>query len=92
MLNSGKTKITRSDKDAYFLGARLKCHTSRTNDQKRRTNSITKTGRKVRARISQGRIIALVPLQHLIKKLQSQGVCKIRNLRKHDVIPTRKTA
>jgi len=92
ILNSEKTKITRSDKGAYFLGARLKCHTSRTNDQKRRTNLITKAGRKVRARVSQGRIIALVPLQHLIKKLQSQGICKIRNIRKYNVIPTRKTA
>jgi len=91
-LNSGKTKITRSDQGAYFLGARLKRHTSRTNDQKRRTNSVTKTGRKVRARVPQGRIIALAPLEHLIQKLQSQGICKIRNLRKHDVIPTRKTA
>lgn len=91
-LNLGKTKITRSDQGAYFLGARLKRHTSRTNDQKRRTNSVTKTGRKVCARVSQGRIIALVPLKHLIQKLQSQGICKIRNLRKHDVIPTRKTA
>ena len=91
-LNSGKTKITRSDQGAYFLGARLKRHTSRTNDQKRRTNSETKTGRKVRARVSQGSIIALAPLEHLIQKLQSQGICRIRNLRKHDVIPTRKTA
>jgi len=91
-LNSEKAKITRLDKGVYFLGARLKCHTSRTNDQKRRINSITKTGRKIRARMSQGRIIALVPIQHVIKKLQSQGICKIRNIRKHDVIPIRKTA
>ena len=91
-LNLEKTKLTRSDQGAYFLGARLKCHASRTNDQKRRTNSVTKTGRKVRARVPQGRIIALAPIEHLIRKLQSQGICKIRNLRKHDVIPTRKTA
>lgn len=84
-LNSRKTKITRTDQGAYFLGARLKRHTSR-------TNSISKTGRKVRARSTQGRIIALVPLKHLIQKLQSQGICRIRNLRKHDVIPKRKTA
>lgn len=91
-LNSEKTKITRSDQGVYFLGARLKCHISRINDQKRRINSLTKTGRKIRGRISQGHIIALVPLDHLIRKLQSQGICKIRSLRKHDVIPTRKTA
>jgi len=90
-LNSEKTKVTRSDQGAYFLGARLKCHISRTNNQKRRTNSVTKIGRKVRARMPQGRIIALAPLDHLIKKLQSQGICRIRNLRKHNVIPTRKT-
>lgn len=91
-LNSGKTKVTRLDKGAYFLGARLKRHTSRTNDQKRRTGSVSKTGRKVRVRVPQGRIIALAPITNLIKKLQSQGVCRIRNLKKHNVIPTRKTA
>nr|YP_009485446.1 cox1I1a maturase [Halamphora coffeaeformis]AVR57510.1 cox1I1a maturase [Halamphora coffeaeformis] len=91
-LNVEKTRITRSDQGAYFLGARLKRHASRTNDQKRRVNSTTKTGRKVRARMSQGNIIALAPLDHLVRKLQSQGICRIRNLRKRDVIPTRKTA
>jgi len=91
-LNLEKTKLTRSDHGAYFLGAKLKCHASRTNDQKRRTDSVTKTGRKVRARVPQGKIIALAPLEHLIRKLQSQGICKIRNLRKHEVVPTRKTA
>jgi group II intron reverse transcriptase/maturase len=91
-LNLEKTKITRSDQGAYFLGARLKRHTSRTNDQKRRANSVTKTGRKVCVRVSQSNIIALVPLEHLVRKLQLQGMCKIRSLRKHDVIPTRKTA
>jgi group II intron reverse transcriptase/maturase len=91
-LNLEKTRITRSDKGTHFLGARLKCHISRTNDQKRRKNSFTITGRKVRARVPQGRIIALAPLEHIIKKLQSQGICQIRHLRKHDVIPKRKTA
>lgn len=91
-LNSGKTKITRSDQGAYFLGVKLKRHTSRTNDQKRQTNSVIKIERKVRARSTQGRIIMLAPLEHLIQKLQSQGICRIKNLRKYDVIPTRKTA
>lgn len=91
-LNLEKIKVTRSDHGAYFLGARLKRHASRTNDQKRRTCSVTRTGRKVRARVPQGNIIALAPLEHLIRKLQSQGICKTRNLKKHDVIPTRKTA
>lgn len=91
-LNIEKTKITRSDKGIYFLGARLKCHISRTNDQKRRKFSVAVTGRKVRARVPQGRIIALAPLEHIVKKLQSQGICQIKNFRKHNVIPTRKTA
>jgi group II intron reverse transcriptase/maturase len=91
-LNLEKTKITRSDYGAYFLGARLKRYTSRTNDQKRRATSVTKTGRKVRARVAHGSILALVPFEHLVQKLQSQGMCKIRSLRTHDVIPTRKTA
>ena len=78
ILNSEKIKITRSDKGAYFLGASLKCHTSRTNDQKRQTNSITKTGKKVRARVSQGRIIALVLLQHLIKNSNHKVFVKLK--------------
>jgi group II intron reverse transcriptase/maturase len=91
-LNLKKTKITRSDKGVYFLGARLKRHTSRTNDQKRRSQSFTKIGRKVRARVPQGNIIALVSITHLIQKLQSQGICRIKHIKKHNVIPTRKTA
>lgn len=90
--NTEKTKITRSDQGVYFLGARLKRHISRTNDQKRRTNSLSKTGRKIRGRVSQGHLIALAPLDCLVRKLQSQGICRIRSLRKHDVIPRRKTA
>lgn len=90
--NLEKTKIMRSDQGAYFLGARLKCHASRINDQKLRNNSVPKTGRTIRIRVPQGRIIALAPLNHLIRKLQSQGICRIKNLQKHDVIPTRKTA
>lgn len=90
--NLEKVKITRSNKGGYFLGAKLKRYASRTNDQKRWTNSVIKTGIKVRFRLLQYRIIASVSFDHLIRKLQSQGVCKIRNLRKHDVIPTRKTA
>lgn len=91
-LNLEKTKITRSNKGSSFLSARLKCHMSRTNDQKRRKNSATVTGRKVRARVPQGRIVALAPLEHIIKKLQPQGIYQIKNLRKHNVIPKKKTA
>jgi group II intron reverse transcriptase/maturase len=91
-LNLEKIKITRSDQGAYFLGAKLKRHVSRTNDKKRHINSTTKTGRKIRSRILKDCIIALAPLDHLVRKLHLQGICRIRNLRKHDVIPTRKTS
>lgn len=92
-LNLKKTKITSSIRGrALFLGAELKAHVSRTSDQKRRTNSLTKTGRRIRARMPQGNIIALAPIEKITKKLAEQGICKIRNFAKRDVIPKRKTA
>lgn len=91
-LNMDKTKITDSRKGAHFLGAIVKAHTSRTNDQHRRINSKTTTGRKVRARMPQGKIIALVPLDKIVHKLADQGICRIVDLNNRQVIPTRKTA
>lgn len=91
-LNMEKTKITATTKGALFLGAYLKKHVSRTNDQKRRSNSKTSNGRKVRARVPQGGIIALVPLDRIVTKLSEQGICRIVDLKKRGVIPTRKTA
>jgi retron-type reverse transcriptase len=91
-LSSEKMVITRSDHGSYFLGAIVKRMTSRTNDQPRRKNSTTEIGRKVRARIPQGGIRAMVPLEKVVKKLQSQGICRIINFSQRDVIPTRKTA
>ena len=37
-------------------------------------------------------MIALAPIEKLVKKLEDQGVCKILNLRKREFIPTRKSA
>lgn len=92
-LNTEKTKITDSRKGAHFLGAIVKAHTSRTNDQHRRRNSKTQsTGRKVRARMPQGGIIALAPLDRIVHKLANQGMCRIVDLNNRQVIPTRKTA
>lgn len=91
-LNTDKTLITASDKGAIFLGARIRRYTSRTNDQRRRTNSKTSTGRTVRARIGQGQIIALAPLEKIVKKLESQGMCRIVDFSQRKIIPTRKTA
>lgn len=91
-LNLEKTKVTRSDEGILFLGAFIKRYTSRTDDQPRRKNSNTSTGRKVRARIPQGNIRALAPIENITKRLESQGICKVRHFRKRDVIPTRKTA
>lgn len=93
-LNTDKTLITSSNKGAMFLGARIRRFTSRTNDQRRRINSKTasRTGRTVRARIGQGQIIALAPLESIVKKLESQGMCRIVDFSQRKIIPTRKTA
>lgn len=91
-LNSEKTKITKSDERVLFLGAHIKRHTSRTNDQKRRANSHTSDGRKIRGRLGQGRIIALAPLERIVKRLKEQGICKIINFSQRTIIPTRKTS
>lgn len=92
-LNMDKTKITSAiNGRAKFLGAELKAHISKTADQMRRKNSQTKTGRSIRARMPQGRIIALAPIETITKKLAEQGICQIKNFAKRDVIPQRKTA
>ena len=65
--------------------------TSRTNDQSNRKNSVTKIGQTVCARIPQGYIRCFAPIESIVKKLQEQGVCRIYNFNKHQVIPTRKT-
>lgn len=86
IFNSKKTKISCSDQGAYFLGARLK------RPQKRLTNSATKTGKLVGTKVPSGRIIPVATLEYVTGKLQLQGICKIKSLKKHDLIPTRKTA
>jgi hypothetical protein len=91
-VNLEKTKITDARDGALFLGAKLKRHVSRTNDQKRRSNSTTADGITVRARNPQGGIIALAPIDRIVRKLADQGICRIRDINKRDVIPTRKTA
>jgi len=85
-----KTKITDARKGANFLGSRLRKITSRTNDQRRREKK--EIGRKIRARMPQGSIRAFVPLERIVKKLESQGMCRIVDFRNRNVIPTRKTS
>jgi len=90
-LNMEKTKITDATKGAHFLGSILRSMTSRTNDQPRRSNN-NKVGRKIRARIPQSGIKAFAPLEKIVKKLESQGMCRIVDFRNRIVIPTRKTS
>jgi hypothetical protein len=91
-LNMEKTKITPSTEGVEFLGAKIKKLVSRTSDQKRRSNSKTSTGRKVRARTPQGNIRAFAPLDRIVTRLSEQGMCRIVDLNKRAVIPKRKTA
>jgi hypothetical protein len=92
-LNMEKTKITSAEKSrAHFLGAQIRAHSSRTSDQKRRTESYTKSKRLINARITQGNIIVLAPIEKLAKKLEEQGMCSILNFKRRLIIPKRKTA
>jgi len=91
-LDIEEINLIRSDKGVIFLGSYFKRYISRTNDQPRRKNSFTLTGRKIRARFPQGSIHALAPLELIVKKLESQGICKIKHFKKRAIIPTRKTA
>lgn len=92
-LNMEKTSITKAEKGASFLGARLKRHISRTNDQKRTRRKVSGGGRETsRVRMPQGGIIALAPLDRIVKRLADQGMCRIEDLNRRAVIPTRKTA
>lgn len=90
-LNMEKTKITDAEKSrALFLGANIRVNSSRTYDQKKTER--TSKNRIFKARIPVGKILILAPLERITKKLESQGICKIRNFANRDVIPTRKVA
>jgi len=92
-LNASKTRIISAKTSrAFFLGSYVRAMTSRTNDQPNRKNSLTRTGRTVRARIPQGYIRCFAPIENIVKKLQEQGICKIVNFKNRQVIPTRKTS
>jgi len=90
-LNEEKTLITDPRKGrANFLGAELRIISSRTFDNKKTTRIYGGGARKVR--VPGNRMIALAPIEKLVKKLEDQGVCKIQNFRKREIIPTRKSA
>ena len=92
-LNMEKTAITHSEKGVNFLGARLKRHVSRTNDQQRIDRKVSAGDRKTaRVRMRQGNIVALVTIDKIVKKLADQGMCRIVDLNRRAVIPTRKTS
>lgn len=94
-LNMEKTKIVSTKKErASFLGAELRMNFSRTNDQKviqLKKRSLL-SNRLLKKRIPNANIIALAPLQKIVEGLEEQGVCKIKNFSKRDIIPKRKTA
>jgi len=92
-LNDEKTKITSAEKDrAMFLGTQVRISKSRTNDQKRRQESFTKENHKVRARLPQGKILLLAPIERIVRKLEEQGMCKVIDFSKRNVIPKRKSS
>lgn len=94
-LNMEKTKIVSTKKErASFLGAEFRMHFSRTNDQKvveLKKRSLL-SNRLLKKRVPNAGIIALAPLQKIVEGLEEQGVCKIKNFSKRDIIPKRKTA
>ena len=90
-LNMEKTKITSaSEGRAAFLGADIRRYSSRIHDQKR-VKRVTSVG-VTRQRVPNSNIIALAPIEKLLKKLSEQGMCKIRNFRNRDVRSTSKSA
>jgi putative component of toxin-antitoxin plasmid stabilization module len=90
-LNMEKTKITSaSEGRAAFLGADIRRYSSRIHDQKR-VKRVTSVG-VTRQRVPNSNIIALAPIEKLVKKLSEQGMCKIRNFRNRDVRSTSKSA
>lgn len=83
-----KTLITNIKKNrAKFLGAEIRSLVSRTFDNKK-----TKRSYKGTKRAPSGKIILLAPIEKIIKKLQDQGICKMKNFANRQIIPQRKTA
>jgi nicotine oxidoreductase len=92
-LNIEKTKIISAIKSrVLFLGSHIRISKSSTYDQKRRINSYMNNGRKIRAKNPIRCILMLAPIEKITKKLAEEGICKIKNFSKREVIPCRKTA
>lgn len=92
-LNTDKTKITSALKNrALFLGAHIRAMISRTSDQKMNKKYYTKTNKQIKARITSGYITLNAPIVRIIKRLRDQGICWIKDPKKYEYIPKRKTA
>lgn len=91
-VNSEKTLITNiKDDRARFLGAEIRSHVSRTNDAPK-TLRTYKGKHKRLVRVPSGKIIILAPIEEIVKRLEDQGICKIKNFARREIIPQRKTA
>lgn len=90
-INVEKSLITNAKESrANFLGASIRCYMSRTHDAPVRTRMYKGIKRDVR--VPSYRTIILAPIEAITKKLAEQGMCKIVNFAKRDIIPQRKSA
>lgn len=90
-LNERKTLITSALKfKVYFLRAYIRTSTSRTDNNKALRLQSKLTNRIFKRCTYSYKTLLLVPIDKIIHKLKEQGICKIINYNKRDIIPTKK--
>jgi len=91
-LNVDKTKITNSKTEkALFLGAHISRPYSRSLDTKRIRKTTVQRG-VINTRIAAVRLNLNIPIEKLVKKLENQGFCKIKDYNQGQIKPMGKTA
>ena len=71
-----------------YLDYRLKLKPCFINKTSRRLSSKLSIGKRKK----EGKMIALAPLEKIVKKLELEGMCRIVDFRNRKIIPTRKTS
>ncbi len=90
-LNEEKTLLTDINKNRVnFLGAEVRIQSSRIKNNKHIVRVYKDNKRKIR--VPGKRTIILAPIEKLVKILADQGICKIKNFNRRDIIPTKKSA
>ena len=75
---------------AFFLGVFVRTSSNRSNGNKNLKYKSKLNNRVVKRRMYTYKTLLLVPLERIVKRLESQGICRVVDMRNSKVIPTKK--